>query len=125
MPPVPHTCTVISSSKRSTARAIARPSARQRRPRRRHQAFDEIETQRPDPAPRQGLQGLVIDIGTHRGDSPGAPARGIQRVEQGSIVGSVATGLNDHVAGKAEMIVQRNVLDGVADRPAVALARVL
>ena len=71
-----------------------------------HKPLDEVETH---PAHTCGMERLELGIGDippHGGNAPRQPIAVLQGIDQGAIIGAVAGGLHDDVAGKAQVVAQ-------------------
>jgi hypothetical protein len=75
-----------------------------------HQPLHEVEAHAAYACGVELLQLLVRDGSAHRGDATGlAPGR-YAGIHHGPVVRTVARGLHDHVAGKSQVIAQREQL---------------
>ena len=81
-----------------------------------HQALDEVEPRAARARRMQRLQFPLRHLLAHRGHPPGQAAGIAQGIRQSAIVGTVASGLNDHITGEAQMVAQRPepLLAGIA-----------
>ncbi|MPN22712.1 hypothetical protein SDC9_170095 [bioreactor metagenome] len=90
-----------------------------------HQTLDEVEAHAAYAGCMQVLQFLIGDRAAHGGNATGLAVGRLAGIDHRAVVGTVAGGLYDHIAGKAEMITQRKQLGlaGIA-RGVLALGRI-
>ena len=71
-----------------------------------HQAFHKVK---PYAAHARGMQGVQFGVGhaaLDGGHTTGFAARGLHGIHQCTVVGTMACGLHDHVARKAQVVAQ-------------------